>query len=151
MTDPMCSWLPSVRALWAASFRHYIATALTAAALGLVAPPVFSASSPGSQHARLLSEYTHHAWGAAQGAPAQIHSITQTTDGWLWLSSAEGLFRYDGVTFERMDAIDGNPLLSTIVLPVYAPPDGGLWVGYRFGGASLFKNGKVWPFRPVRP
>jgi signal transduction histidine kinase/ligand-binding sensor domain-containing protein len=132
-----------MHALRTASLRRTIAIALTAAALGLVAPPVFSASSPGSQHARLLSEYTHHAWGAAQGAPAQIQAITQTTDGWLWLSSPGGLFRYDGVSFERMDAIDGNPLLSTIVLPVYAPPDGGLWVGYRFGGASLFKDGKV--------
>jgi signal transduction histidine kinase len=132
-----------MRLLFAVTPRSAITSLAAGTLLALACIPAYSKPVDGAQHARLLSEYTHTAWCATQGAPAQIQSITQTTDGWLWLSSPGGLFRYDGVNFERMDAIDGNPLLSTIVLPVYAPPDGGLWVGYRFGGASLFKDGKV--------
>jgi signal transduction histidine kinase/ligand-binding sensor domain-containing protein len=92
---------------------------------------------------RLLDLYSHRAWTAAQGAPAQIQAITQTHDGWLWLSTPTGLYRFDGMRFERHDAIDGNALRSSIVLPLHTAPDGTLWVGYRFGGASAFINGKV--------
>ncbi|NVD70948.1 two-component system sensor protein [Duganella sp. BJB1802] len=94
-------------------------------------------------HARLLSEYSHHAWTAAEGAPAQIQAITQTPDGWLWLSTPNGLYRFDGLNFERREQVGGRKLLSTIVLPLYTAPDGALWVGYRFGGASVFKDGQV--------
>ena len=107
-------------------------------ALIALAPPALAA-----RHARLLGDYAHRAWTAAQGAPAQIQAITQTPDGWLWLSTPTGLYRFDGVNFERRDQVGGHPLLSTIVLPLHTAPDGGLWVGYRFGGASVFKDGKA--------
>src|SRR3954470_7357621 len=77
-----------------------------------------------ADHARLLDDYSHHAWTAAQGAPAQIQAITQTRDGWLWLSTPTGLYRFDGLTFERRDRVGGRQLLSTIVLPLYTAPDG---------------------------
>ena len=107
-------------------------------ALIALAPPARAA-----RHARLLGDYAHRAWTAAQGAPAQIQAITQTPDGWLWLSTPTGLYRFDGVNFERRDQVGGHRLLSTIVLPLHTAPDGGLWVGYRFGGASVFKDGKA--------
>lgn len=95
----------------------------------------------GAQHASLLSEYSHRAWGAADGAPAQVQAITQTPDGWLWLSAPTGLYRFDGARFERMERVGGQALLSTIVLPLFSDAGGGLWVGYRFGGVSFFKDG----------
>ena len=102
-----------------------------------------AAAAAAAEHARLLSDYSHQAWSAAQGAPAQVQAITQTRDGWLWLSTPTGLYRFDGVNFERRDQVGGHALLSTIVLPLHTAPDGGLWVGYRFGGASVFKDGKA--------
>ncbi|MET0266579.1 MAG: two-component regulator propeller domain-containing protein [Duganella sp.] len=96
-----------------------------------------------SEAPRLQDLYSHRAWTAVQGAPAQIQAITQTPDGWLWLSTPTGLYRFDGLRFQRHDAIDGNALRSAIVLPLHTAPDGTLWVGYRFGGASAFLNGKV--------
>ncbi|SEO00298.1 Signal transduction histidine kinase [Duganella sp. CF517] len=110
------------------------------ALIALIAPtpPALAA-----QHARLLGDYAHRAWSAAQGAPAQVQAITQTPDGWLWLSTPTGLYRFDGVNFERRDQVGGHALRSTIVLPLHTAPDGGLWVGYRFGGASVFKDGKA--------
>ena len=97
---------------------------------------------------RLQDLYSHRAWTAAQGAPAQIQAITQTHDGWLWLSTPTGLYRFDGVRFDRHDAIDGNALRSSIVLPLHTAPDGTLWVGYRFGGASAFINGTARHYGP---
>ncbi len=120
------------------SWTSLLARLLMVAAL--LAP---ATSAQAAQHARLLGDYAHRAWTAAQGAPPQIQAITQTPDGWLWLSTPNGLYRFDGVNFERRDQIGGHPLLSTIVLPLHTAPDGGLWVGYRFGGASVFKDGKA--------
>ncbi|WP_235914467.1 sensor histidine kinase [Rugamonas rivuli] len=113
--------------------------------LRLAAGLMLAALSPAgaAEHARLLSDYSHRAWTAAQGAPAQIQAITQTRDGWLWLSTPTGLYRFDGLNFERRDRVGGQALRSTIVLPLYTAPDGALWVGYRFGGASVFKDGQV--------
>ncbi|MEV4782645.1 ligand-binding sensor domain-containing protein [Burkholderia sp. LMU1-1-1.1] len=122
---------------WTFRCARLLMVAALCALTGL-APPARAA-----QHARLLGDYAHRAWSSAQGAPAQIQAITQTPDGWLWLSTPTGLYRFDGVNFERRDQIGGHPLLSTIVLPLHTAPDGGLWVGYRFGGASVFKDGKA--------
>ena len=66
------------------------------------------------------------------------------TFGWELQS---GLFRFDGVRFELFRSPFGDQLLSTNVSALFAPPTGGLWVGYRFGGFSFLKNGKLTNFR----
>lgn len=127
---PACRARPSVRA---------VRLLPLAAALLLAAAPA-PAAAP---HPRLLDDYTHTAWGALDDAPVDVLKFAQTADGWLWLSTATGLFRFDGQHYERVDAIDGQPLLSSNVLALCAPPEGGLWVGYRFGGISHFHQGRV--------
>lgn len=87
----------------------------------------------------------HSSWTAAEGAPTGIKGIAQTPDGWLWIGSTAGLFRFDGVRFERAPAALA-PLSSTISsLGVLA--DGTLWMSYKFGGASLVRGGRVRHFR----
>ena len=93
---------------------------------------------------RLLEQFTHTAWSALDDAPTDILSMAQTGDGWLWLATGTGLYRFDGQRYERLDAIDGHALLSSNVRTLYAPPEGGLWVGYRTGGGiSHFHNGQA--------
>jgi ligand-binding sensor domain-containing protein/signal transduction histidine kinase len=94
--------------------------------------------------ARLQQQFTHTAWGALDGAPVDILNIAQTSDGWLWLAAGTGLYRFDGRRYERVDNVEGHALLSSNVRTLFAPPEGGLWVGYRMGGGiSHFNNGKV--------
>ncbi|MFZ6778919.1 two-component regulator propeller domain-containing protein [Undibacterium sp. Ji83W] len=95
------------------------------------------------QPSRLLSDYTHTAWNGLNGAPNDVLKFAQTTDGWLWMATPTGLFRFDGVRFERMDKVQGHPLQSSNVLGLLGTPDGSLWVGYRFGGISVFKSNTV--------
>lgn len=82
-------------------------------------------------------------WSVQQGAPDDIRAIAQTTDGFLWLGNAGGLFRFDGTHFERFHPPSGDQLPSTDVYTLLAPPTGGLWVGYMFGGFSFVNNGRV--------
>ncbi|MRW90531.1 histidine kinase [Duganella sp. FT80W] len=93
---------------------------------------------------RLQEQYTHTAWGALDSAPVDILDLAQTSDGWLWIAAGSGLYRFDGKRYERMDSVEGHALLSSNVRTLYAPPEGGLWVGYRMGGGiSYFRNGQV--------
>jgi len=56
---------------------------------------------------RALSQLRHDRWTADDGAPAQIFSLAQTPDGLLWLGSRQGLYRFDGVRFERITTAGG--------------------------------------------
>ncbi|WP_394778889.1 two-component regulator propeller domain-containing protein [Undibacterium sp.] len=84
----------------------------------------------------------HTSWTVRDGAPAVVLTMAQTTDGWLWLGSSSGLFRFDGVRFERY-APHEAPLPAAAISILSAQPSGALWIGYRFGGASLLNAGKL--------
>ncbi|KQV61538.1 hypothetical protein ASD07_01405 [Duganella sp. Root336D2] len=84
-----------------------------------------------------MGSYAHTAWNGQRGAPADVLQFTQTQDGWLWISSPNGLFRFDGVDFERMDSVHGHRLHTTNTVGLLTTRDGRLWVGGRFGGISM--------------
>src|SRR6266567_3050771 len=55
---------------------------------------------------RPLTQALLRIWQSQQGLPrAAIQSICQTHEGYLWLGTQEGLFRFDGVRFVP---IEGN-------------------------------------------
>lgn len=84
----------------------------------------------------------HTGWTKKDGAPTGATFVTQDNNGMLWFSAPDGLYHFDGSKFERTDEIDGNKLLSpnTFCVSIY---DDALWVGYQFGGVSVFEHGKV--------
>ena len=84
----------------------------------------------------------HDHWTSKDGAPGDIQALAQTSDGFLWIGSPSGLFRFDGTRFERFKPL-GDSLLSTNVMCLLAPPSGGLWIGYTFGGFSFLNHGRV--------
>jgi signal transduction histidine kinase/ligand-binding sensor domain-containing protein len=85
----------------------------------------------------------HDFWGFKEGAPETVIGLAQTSDGFLWLATPTGLFRFDGTRFELFHSPFGDHLLSTNIYSLFAPPSGGLWIGYMFGGFSFFKDGRV--------
>jgi signal transduction histidine kinase/ligand-binding sensor domain-containing protein len=84
---------------------------------------------------RALDQLYHTSWTYANGAPGDVHSLAQTTDGFLWLGTATGLYRFDGIRFQRYGQRN--------VFSLFADPGGGLWVGYWYGGVSFIKNGSA--------
>lgn len=59
---------------------------------------------------RRIDQLHHTAWIARNGAPTEISAIAQTADGFLWLGTAAGLYRFDGLQFEWVDLFPGGPL-----------------------------------------
>ena len=89
-----------------------------------------------------IKELHHTAWGPSQGAPlGGAVALAQTSDGYLWMAGPSGLFRFDGIAFERVE-LPHDPKLSSLRLcSAFAPRGGGLWVGFQFGGVALLKEG----------
>ena len=90
----------------------------------------------------------HQSWTFKEGAPEAVEALAQTADGYLWLGTPSGLFRFDGIGFQLFRSPFGEQLPKTNVSALFAPKTGGLWIGYRFGGLSFLKNGKLTNFKP---
>jgi signal transduction histidine kinase len=107
---------------------------------------IFALQGPslqGQAPSRANEQVEHDFWGHKEGAPEGVTSLAQTSDGFLWLATETGLFRFDGTRFEPFRSPFGDKLLSTNVDALFAPASGGLWIGYKFGGFSFLKNGRV--------
>jgi len=78
--------------------------------------------------------------------PGNLKAMAQTTDGYLWLGTSNGLFRFDGARFERLTPKNGESLPSEIIVSLLAVPDGGLWIANRRNGVSLLKGGHLTNF-----
>src|SRR5258706_2945253 len=92
---------------------------------------------------RGLRQFHHTAWTLKDGGPGLVAAIAQTSDGYLWLGTSNGLFRFDGVRFERFAARGDARLRANNIFSLAATPDGGLWVGYTLGGATFIHGDQV--------
>ena len=91
-----------------------------------------------TSQAEPLALREHHRWtNADDDGPNQVGALAQTTDGYLWLGSDDGLLRFDGFNFIRYLPGDDQPLGT--VASLLALGDG-LWVGLRAGGARLIEG-----------
>ncbi len=90
-----------------------------------------------------VSQYAHTAWKVSDGfTRGAILAIAQTPDGYLWLGTEFGLYRFDGVRVVPWQAHAGQDLPSRIVHCLLVARDGTLWIGTIEGVAS-WKNGKL--------
>jgi signal transduction histidine kinase/ligand-binding sensor domain-containing protein len=80
---------------------------------------------------REIRQLAHRSWGQKEGYPGRTQALAQTTDGFLWLGTDDGLFRFDGVRFERYSPKSGDKLRAGSVSDLIALPDGSLWIAYR--------------------
>jgi len=86
-----------------------------------------------------LTQYSRTVWTQGQGLPQDtIRAIAQTSDGYLWLGTDEGLARFDGYDFTLFDK-NQSRLPSNSIGVLQAGPDGSLWIGTP-GGVTLYRN-----------
>src|ERR1700683_5520929 len=95
---------------------------------------------------RSIVQFHHTVWSETDGAPSEINALAQTEDGYLWIGSARGLFRFDGVKFEEYKPQPGAELPSHSIYSLMATPDGGLWVAFEPTGLGFLKDGSLTVF-----
>ncbi len=97
----------------------------------------FALSPPGLalDPQKKITQYMHDTWRIEQGLPQNtINAVVQTSDGYLWLGTEEGLVRFDGVHFEVYDKNKVEQIASNIVLAFCLNQRGNLWIGTHGGG-----------------
>lgn len=94
----------------------------------------------------------HTRWTVQAGAPNGIYDVRQTPDGYLWLASQDGLYRFDGVTFESIPAPAGSPMENKGLSSLLVRKSGELWVGFELsGGVAAYRQGKLVDMRMPSP
>jgi signal transduction histidine kinase/ligand-binding sensor domain-containing protein len=106
--------------------------------LALVALPRAHALDPD----RRISQYGHTVWRIQDGAISPPTSIAQTTDGFLWVTTAQGLMRFDGVRFMPWQPPRGQNLPGTHFSAIFGSRDGSLWIGTT-RGLARWKDGQL--------
>jgi ligand-binding sensor domain-containing protein/signal transduction histidine kinase len=86
-------------------------------------------------------------WHVADGLPSDsVTAILQTRDGFLWIGTAAGLVRFDGVTFTEIKSPDSVTNTLTGVTALCEDSDGRLWIGTQQEGLFRLAQGKIFHY-----
>ena len=72
-------------------------------------------------------------------------SIAQTTDGYIWISTENGLYRFDGMRFSKWSPRAGESLPSASLWYLFGARDGSLYAGTDRGLARI-RDGHVYTY-----
>ncbi len=118
------------------SLRTLRLTAAVASAFLWLGASVGICSSPE------ISQYIHDAWGPEKGYPGgAVNAICQSSDGYLWIGTEQGLVRFDGSTFTLIQRpLPELPPLGS-VRGLATDAEGNLWIQPEGPGVFFYRNG----------
>ncbi len=109
---------------------------------------LYATPAPEAVHSTLLlgGPFVCRTWRVEENLPHNtVTALAQTRDGYLWVGTANGLARFDGVQFARFGLRDGLPGL--FIKALLEDREGALWVG-TVNGLSRYQNGVFTTWRP---
>src|SRR6185369_5676314 len=94
----------------------------------------------GSETAHAQYRFDH--WTADNGLPQNsVRDILQTRDGYLWLTTFDGLVRFDGVRFTVFDKSNSPGIITNRFILLYEDANGDLWASTENGDITRLHNG----------
>src|SRR2546425_1508857 len=88
------------------------------------------------------AQYHFNSWATDAGLPQNtVYDIRQTRDGYLWLTTFDGLVRFDGVRFTVFNRGNSPGISSNRFLRLYEDASGDLWAGTEDGGVVRYHEG----------
>ena len=92
----------------------------------------------------ITAQYSVTSWGHKDGLPSTfVFSIAQTSDGFLWLGTDDGLVRFDGVQFTQWRPALPKGELPGQVRVLHVSPNGELLFGTGTGLVGIMRNDGV--------
>jgi ligand-binding sensor domain-containing protein/serine phosphatase RsbU (regulator of sigma subunit) len=77
-----------------------------------------------------------------------VNTINKGVNGYIFIGTGEGLFRYNGFEFVSFDKEDG--LSEDIIESSFEDSEGNLWLGHKNGGITIY-NGESFRVLPLEP
>ncbi len=91
-----------------------------------------------------IADIYHTGWTTRDGAPRGVTSLAQTRNGYLWIGTILGLYRFDGSQFSQYpDPAGSFSLPSNNITALAADGKDGIWVGYDHRGLSHLFRGEI--------
>jgi signal transduction histidine kinase/ligand-binding sensor domain-containing protein len=88
-------------------------------------------------------------WQSEDGLPGNVlRSVAQAADGYLWVTTAEGVVRFDGVQFTGFEAEPDATLARLPMRGLFPMPNGDVWIATARGGLLRWHDGRL---RAVQP
>ncbi len=75
-----------------------------------------------------------------------MRGIAQTSDGYLWFTTFDGLVRFDGNRFTVFDKNNTEGIYGNRFISLYVSEDGTMFAGTENNGLTVLKNGKFKTF-----
>jgi ligand-binding sensor domain-containing protein/signal transduction histidine kinase len=94
-----------------------------------------------------LRDFAVRTWSKADGLPdGSVTVIQQTLDGYLWVGTAAGLVRFDGVKFTELALPKDSLNKSAAITALCEDTLGCLWIGTEHQGIFSWKDGQLQHF-----
>src|ERR1700689_3353031 len=120
---------------------------LTCAIVGIAAV-CFAVSASAVDPARAVSEYLHDSWRTERGLPSgSVTAIAQTSDGYLWIGTDEGLVRFDGLNFHQFERAQPDSIPIGGVRALLVDASDNLWILLQNTLVFRYRDGI---FEPIR-
>jgi signal transduction histidine kinase/ligand-binding sensor domain-containing protein len=88
--------------------------------------------------------FFERAWQITDGLPENtVVSAVQDADGYLWVATQMGLYRFDGVRFREADAANRAGAYSGLIQCLYMDKRGRLWVSKDQGVLLCLDQGEI--------
>lgn len=96
---------------------------------------------------RAQAQYRFDSWTAETGLPQNsVFSIIQTPDGYLWMTTFDGLVRFDGVKFTVFNKGNSKNLNSNRFTHLMTEDDGTLWIATENSGLMRYRDNQFQTF-----
>src|ERR1035437_3372168 len=87
-------------------------------------------------------------WSKQQGLPDNsVTAVLQTRDGFLWVGTAGGLARFDGIRFVPVVPATEKANQAIRVTALCEDASGRLWIGTQGDGLFRYADGLITPYR----
>jgi len=88
--------------------------------------------------------FSARAWQVEDGLPEnKVVAVEQDADGYLWVATQVGLYRFDGLRFQEATAANMAGITSGLIRTMFRDPDGRLWLTKDRSALICLERGEV--------
>lgn len=93
-----------------------------------------------------FNDYFMEVWTSHDGLPHNsVNAIAQTSDGYMWFATWEGVARYNGLSFDLFSRDPKTGIADAGIRTLVADKGNRLWIGGARGGLTLHQDYRWYP------